>query len=258
MSVSPEETNGDEPARGRGLRPWWLAAIVLVAGIAVVSALTAGETADDAPGVAAPTTTAVTEAPSTTVPSPTTTATTPITTTVPGYEPFGVSGSGDDVFDFSVPDDQATVLTISHAGDGQFSVTTFGESDELVELLVEADGPYQGDRAVNLILNDAVRSIEVAAGGDWEIRARYLGDLERHRDEASGHGDAVVIMDISNPAMEITHSGESDFVVFMWTFQDQGFLVQETGPVEQTVSTPTGGVVIEIIADGDWSLSTTG
>lgn len=253
MSVSPEETNGDEPARERGLRSWWLAAIVLLAGIAVVSALTSGEAGDDAPEVAAPTTTETTEAPSTTTTPPPTT-----TTTMLGYEPFEVSGSGNDFFEFAIPEDQATVLTISHTGDGQFSVTTFGESEELVELLVEADGAYQGDRAVNLILNDAVRSMEVAADGDWKIEARYLGDLERHQNAASGHGDAVVIMDISNPAMEVTHNGESDFAVFMWTFQDQGFLVQETGPVEQTVSTPTGGVVIEIIADGDWSLSATG
>lgn len=256
MSIAPEENDGD--AKARRVRPsfWWAALIVVAGGVALMSVLTSDRDQGDTPDLAAATST--TAAPSITVP-PTTTVPPPTsTTTVSGYEPFEVSGSGDDSFDFNIPADQATVLSISHSGDGPFSVTTFGESDELVELLVDTDGAYQGDRAVNLILNDAVRSIEVSASGDWQIRTRYLGDLERHLDEASGHGDAVLIMDISSPAMEITHNGESDFTVFMWTFQDQGFLVQETGPVDQTVSTPTGGVVIEIVADGDWSLSTNG
>ncbi len=77
-------------------------------------------------------------------------------------------------------------------------------------------------------------------------------------DEATGSGDAVVIMDITSPAMAIRHDGDSDFSVFMWTFDDQGYVLQDEGNVDATVSVPLGGAVIEIEADGEWSLSTRG
>lgn len=235
---------------------WWLLVIVAFAGLGLIGFLTAGDGGGGEEALATPTTQ---PAPTTTIESPPTTSPPPSTTTTTlGYEPFTLSGTGDESLAFAVPDDLATVLEITHSGASTFTVTTFGEGDELVDRLVEADGEYQGTRAINLVMGDIVSSIEVVADGEWAITATYLGDLFRHQGEASGQGDSVLIMDIAAPAMTIRHDGESDFWVFVWTFQDQGFLVNTTGPVETTVRAPTGGVVIEIEADGNWSLSTSG
>ncbi len=80
-----------------------------------------------------------------------------------------------------MPDDVATVLEITHSGASTFTVTTFRESDELVDRLVEANGDYQGTRAINLLMGDIGSSIEVVADGDWAITATYLDDLVRHQ-----------------------------------------------------------------------------
>ena len=182
----------------------------------------------------------------------------PSPTTTLGYEQFTLTGNGNDTVAFQVPDDLATVLHITHEGTSAFTVQTNNADGEPIEKLVETVGHYDGSRAVNLIVEDVISGIEVVADGDWSITATYLGSLDRDLDQASGSGDDVLLMDLTSPAMTITHDGQSDFYVFLWAFDSQGFLVNDSGPIDTTVSVPLGGVVIEIHADGNWRLSTQG
>lgn len=231
-----------------------MAAAVLV-GVSAVGALLPGD-GPSADPLDAPTTTPATLATSTTFTTTTPPASSPTTTI--GYEPFTVSGTGNETIEFRAPDDLATVLHITHSGETAFGIITLDGEAEPIETLVDTVGEYDGSRAINLLLGDVISSIEVVADGDWSITATYLGDLERDLDVAEGHGDAVLVMDLTSPAMTIAHDGASRFSVFMWTFQDQGYLVEGNGPVDETVSVPLGGVVVEVEADGNWRLSTKG
>lgn len=231
-----------------------MVAVSLLAGLVAIGLLLPGDTADDDP-LATPTTDS---AASTTDgdTSPADPATT--TTTTLGYEEFTLSGSGSEMIPFAAPDDLATVLHITHEGQSTFMVQTLDAESEPIEMLVDTEGTYEGSRAINLIVGDVISGIEIIADGDWAITATYLGSLDRNLDEASGKGDDVVLMDISSPAMSISHNGESDFSVFMWSFESQGFLIQASGSVDRTVPVAMGGAVIEIRADGSWRLSTRG
>lgn len=235
-------TDGKPPSK----RAWLtgVAIAVLAIGAASIGALLPSDDED----LAVPTT----------VSAPGSTSAPESTTTSIGYEPFTLTGTGDETVEFHAPDDLASVLHIVHEGQSQFSVTTLDGEGDPIEVLVETEGDYDGSRAINLVLGDVISSISVVADGDWSITATYLGQLERSTGEAAGSGDDVVLMDIADPSMTITHDGEGDFSVFMWTFENQGYVVKETGPVDTTVSVPLGGAVIEIEADGDWRLSTTG
>lgn len=237
--LSPEPAQRPFWARG------WVVAAALLTGLVVIGLLIPGDVDDEPLGT--PTTD---PAPSSDDPlSPTTTL---------GYEEFTMTGSGNDTVDFQVPDDLATVLHFTHDGTSAFTVQTNNAEGEPIEMLVDTEGSYDGSRAVNLIVEDVISGIEVVADGDWSITATYLGSLERDLDEASGSGDDVLLMDITNPAMTITHDGQSEFYVFLWAFDSQGFLINDSGPIDTTVSVPLGGVVIEIHADGNWRLSTQG
>lgn len=243
---------------GPAPRRQWLSVVVvvlvLVVGVGAIGALLSGEEPDD---LSNPPTTDAVSPPTTTPADPTTSDTGGITTTI-GFETFTIAGSGDDTVALQAPGDLATVLHITHDGEAGFSVTTLDSDSEPIEVLVDSEGAYEGSRAINLILGDVISAITIVADGDWVITATYLGNLERSDNQASGSGDGVVLMDITNPAMTVTHDGEGDFAVFMWTFESQGYVIQESGSVDTTVSVPMGGVVIEIVADGNWELSTTG
>ena len=229
----------------------WIVLAAVVIGIGAIGALLP-EQDDTADPLASPTTLG-----NSTTSSPPTTSPAPFTTTTTAFEPVTFSGSGNDTIEFEAPDDLASVLRISHSGEAAFSVTTYGGDAELIELIVDTEGAYEGTRAVNLVMGDLISSIEVVADGEWTITAMYLGALDRNVNEASGSGDTVLIMDITNPAMSIDYEDDTEFSVFMWTFQDQGYLINETGPIDATVAVPIGGVVLEVQATGDWSLSTT-
>lgn len=220
--------------------------VILAVGIAAIGALLSGE---DQPGVAIPTTEPV---------QTSTTTSAPATTTTIGYESFTISGTGSETVTFRAPDDLATVLEVTYDGRAAFSVTTLDSDSETIEVLVDTEGPYEGSRAVNLLVGEVISAISIAAEGDWSITATYLGALERSVDEATGSGDDVVLMDITSPSMAIRHEGDGAFSIYMWTFDDQGYVVQESGNVDMTTSVPVGSAVIEVEADGDWSLSTRG
>ncbi len=223
-----------------------MVAVSLLAGLAVIGLLLPGDVANDVP-LATPTTD-----------SAPTSASDASTTTTLGYDEFTLSGSGSETISFHAPDDLATVLHIIHEGQSTFMIQTLDAESEPVEMLVDAEGHYDGSRAVNLIVEDVISGIAITADGDWAITATYLGSLDRKLDEASGRGDDVVLMDITSPAMNIRHNGESDFTVFLWSFDGQGYLIQDSGSVDRTVPVTMGGAVIEIRADGDWRLSTRG
>ena len=245
----------EPPAPRRRWKLVGLLLAVLVAGAAAIGALLSVE---DQPSVAAPTTEPA-QSPSTTVPLATPTTTVPpATTTTIGFEPITINGSGSEIVSFRAPDDLATVLRVTHDGRGAFSVTTLDADAETIEVLVDTEGPYQGSRAVNLLVGDVISAISVLAEGDWSITAIYLGALERSVGEAMGSGDDVVLMDITSPAMAIRHEGEGEFSIYMWTFDDQGYVVQESGNVDMTASVPVGSAVIEVEADGEWRLSASG
>lgn len=239
----PPETSS-RPIWARG----WVVGVALLAGLAAIGLLIPRQAGEDNPLTTPTTELAATD----------TTDSTPATATTLGYEEFTVSGSGNDTVVFQVPDDLATVLSITHDGSSAFTVQTNDAQGDPVETLIDTEGAYEGSRAVNLIVGDIISGIRVVADGDWTITATYLGSLDRNVDVVVGTGDDVVLMDLTSPAMRITHDGESDFSAFLWAFDSQGYLINESGPIDTTVSVPTGGVVIEIHADGNWRLSTEG
>lgn len=197
-----------------------------------------------------PATTTTSEPPTTvtTIP-PTTTTTQPTTTTTAAP----VEGSGDGFIEFSVPGNVAAVLDISYDGAHNFAVTSYTTANERIDLLVNEIGSYHGRVPVNFLAGEEVGYLEITASGPWTIQTLQLTDLEYHLNTATGSGDDVVVVEVSSPTLHITHDGEHNFVVRAWT-TSRDLLVNEIGSYDGTVRSPTGTVVFEINADGNWSL----
>lgn len=251
---------------------WWMILIYVVVGLGVLgslvgddsanpeeaaaetttttAALTTTSTESEPTSTVAPSTTSTQPPTTTTTQPPTTTTTRPTTTTT--LAP--VEGSGDDFFEFSVPGDQAAVLDITHDGSSNFAVLTYDADNERIDLLVNEIGSYRGRVPVNFLIDEEVAFIEITASGSWSIQTILLSALEFNFGNSAGTGDDVVAMEVSSPTMDITHNGESNFAVLAWT-DSRDLLVNEIGPYQGTVRIPTGMVVFEINADGDWTLA---
>jgi hypothetical protein len=251
-------------------RRWWFIVLAVIIVLGAIGSL-GGDDEKDPIAAAATTTTGVdptttsttepttttTEAATTTIPPtttttqpPTTTTTQPTTTTTAAP----VEGSGDDFIEFSVPGNQAAVLDISYSGGSNFVVSSYDANNESIDLLINEIGAYQGRVPVNFLVGEEVAFLEITASGPWTIQTVLLSELELNVASVSGSGDDVVAMEVSSPTMDITHHGESNFVVLAFT-DSRDLLVNEIGAYDGTVRSPTGTVVFQITADGDWTLA---
>lgn len=203
-------------------------------------------------------TTSTSSTPTTTAPTTTTTTLPPTTTTTlpQVWDPVTVEGSGDNFVEFSTPGDDAAALEITHDGSSNFIVGSYTLSNERIDGLVNDIGSYEGTVPINFFTGEEVGFIEVQADGNWTMTATPLLGLEVLPGMASGSGDDVVVVSISSPAVQITHNGESNFIVRAYTSEGTDGLVNEIGAYDGTVRAPTGTVVFEVNADGDWSLAT--
>lgn len=259
-------------------RWWFITAAVFV--ILIVIATMGDEGADETPAttVAAesattliddtvPTTSDPVEAvstteastPTTSEPSTTTTtqaSTTTTTPTIPIFEAFTVEGSGDDVIDFSIPDDQPAVLELNHSGSSNFAVLSYTSAGERGDLLVNTIGSYEGSRPVNFVTGQDVGELEITADGAWTITAQHLSEAPTMDTSFEGTGDRVVLYAGTDSRLAGTHDGDSNFVIMAWSAAGRDLLVNEIGAYDGTVRIDPATIVIEVQADGNWTLQT--
>lgn len=173
-----------------------------------------------------------------------------------GVELYGThSGSGDDVVDISVGDGIYCVH-FTNSGSRNFIVKSYDATGSR-DLLINEIGAYNG---YVLLLGTAPFSFEITSSGNWTYQVIKL--VETDQTSFSGTGDYVTDkFTASSGTWEFTHSGESNFIVRLYTTSGRTLLVNEIGSYsgKKVVNIPLGSyAVLEIKADGDWSIGPAG
>lgn len=242
-------------------KKWWIWALVVlgvfvVGGIllslSVVSSESAGTTTTiaAAPATSGATTTTVAEETTTTSSEPPTT-----TTTLPAILAAG-EGEGDDVVEFVLPN-AAVVIELTHEGSANFIVNSFGSDFEDVDVLVNEIGDYRGTRAMQWYRNMTVAGLDISADGRWTYEVRELAQEPLQSCLVGGDGDDVVLIDSfigGAGTADLTHNGESNFIVYARGTDGSDLLVNELGAYEGTVRVSAGSSAWDITADGDWTV----
>ena len=183
-----------------------------------------------------------------------TTTTTKQTIYNPSENPnWGWQGSGDYVATGLKVSNYA-VLTATHTGNSNFIVHTYDEDGRTIGLINEI-GNYRGQV---LIDESGIYEIEIIADGNWNITASGLSTT--NSTIFSGTGDSVTpIFNTSNRVWEISHMGQSNFIVHEYdVYDDRDGLVNEIGNYSGVVrSDLIGNCFFEILADGSWTIKPT-
>jgi hypothetical protein len=196
-------------------------------------------------------------------PSTTSTSIAPTTTTTlpGGFAPFTVEGSGNDVISLSVPGDAPALLDLIHDGSSNFSVVSREGNMEYIDLIVNEIGPYEGRRGLNLgwFGPEPARYLEIDADGNWNLTVRPISEARAMSGSLTGHGDEVVRYVAGTPnSMHSTHDGSSNFAIV--GHESDGsygdLIVNEIGPYNGTDVIESGVAILEIEADGNWTLDT--
>ena len=242
---------------------WWIkwpvtvfAGLVLLAVLAPDAQETASQDATATASVEAPTQGATTVAA-----EATTTASTPAETTPPTPPPtptplpkIELSGRGDDVESFDLPGNVPAVVRFTHSGARNFAVIGYAPSGERTDLLVNTIGAYEGIRPINLAPRELTSEFEITADGPWTATIVPLAGARAAERRTEGTGDDVLRTGGINPrTARITHSGGENFVVLAWG-ASRNLLVNEIGPYDGRVRLANGTQVLEIQADGQWTI----
>ena len=161
-------------------------------------------------------------------------------------------GSGDAEFAFP---DSTGIATITNEGAGPFAVWRVGPDGARLDQLIDAQGAYVGTR--RFAASDGRVAFEVETDGPWSIEVKpFLQARTWNRAEPLiGDGDDVVLV-FPQPNTDVGVTVISDGALGVAAYAGGGKhqVVDEPGPYRGDVILPAGTSVLEIAADGGWSL----
>ena len=104
---------------------------------------------------------------------------------------------------------------------------------------------------------DRVRHLEIDADGAWSITARPMTAARSLTSSLTGSGDDIVRYRGSAATLTSTHDGTSNFAIIGYESNGSyaGLIVNEIGPYSGTDLIPTGTAILDIAADGNWTLA---
>lgn len=168
------------------------------------------------------------------------------------------SGRGDKVLKLpQLHEEYHYIAKITHSGSSNFAVKLRGSGGEYLDLLVNEIGRYSGTRPLSF--RDYPAAMEINADGSWKVTVQVLQKALRWNGAVlKGKADNVYLVPAGVldglAALKITHSGRSNFAI--WAYGDSGrdLLVNEVGKYSGEVLVSADTAVLEITADGAWSI----
>lgn len=159
-----------------------------------------------------------------------------------------LTGRGDSVERFNIPEEAVAIAVIDFQGDGFFGLKGLAADGSTTDLLASAIGQYQG----TVLFDDREHSValEVTANGPWTITIRHLSQADRWDPATTlaGGGDTVVIVDPPISGLytaNVQHIGDGFFGLVA---HGDGIspLVAEIDDYEGEIAIPAGTIVLEI------------
>jgi hypothetical protein len=200
----------------------------------------------------------------TSTPQPTSTLTsTP--TPEPPQEPIVYAGTGDSVIAIEKPGQLNVLHVTGNAAAKHFAVKAFNAAGESTGLLVNTISAYDGIVPLDFMADRATTRLQITGQGAWTIEiipfalspwwaeriVTIPGTLE-------GTGDAVLFLDGTPDTITVEgNAAAKHFAV--WGYHDRrDLLINTTGPYKGTVVLNQSTALLEIKAEGTWSVTIAG
>lgn len=193
-------------------------------------------------------------------------ATTPDTTFAPptlpsaAFAAIDLSGRGDKVARFTIPDNVPAIAKVTYAGSSNFAVVSLAADGTTNDLLVNEIGKYTGTVLFDEDVGVHSVAFEITASGKWTIRVLPITSSRAWNtaEKLTGNGDDVVLAVPPTGVFAtatIKHSGESNFAVIAYGSEGIDLVVNEIGNYSGQVVLPDGTLLLEVTADGAWTVA---
>jgi hypothetical protein len=174
------------------------------------------------------------------------------------FKPIKLSGRGDKVAKFKIPEDTPAIVRIKSTGSSNFAVWTIGDDGDKHDLLVNTIGRYSGTRLFDT--NGHSVAFEIEASGSWTmtvapITRSHTWDGAKKK---TVKGDDVLWLTETPDefaVVDIRHKGKSNFAVWSHGTNGSQLMVNEIGNYSGESVLEDGTILFEVEADGTWSMT---
>ena len=174
------------------------------------------------------------------------------------------NGTGDKIIDISALSDELKVVHYEYSGGGNFIVWEYedGGGSDVAGVLANEIGTSKGDVGMNFATKKIVR-LEVSSydNGNWELVIKPVAAARNFdSSQISGNGYELIEaypFEYSSTVVKVTHSGENNFIIYEFDCNGEivGILANEIGSYTGEKITTLGACFLEVVADGNWSIS---
>ena len=182
---------------------------------------------------------------------------TPTRTPTNTPNPFLLTGSGDAVVDLVKPDDLVILHITGNARSSFFAVSNYDGNGNQIDLLVNTTDPYDGIVPIDLLAGEDTKRLEIKARGQWTIDVLPLTAARQISvpGTITGKGDDVFLLTGQKPGTaHIVGNARSRYFGVLGYGSSKELLVNTTDAYDGVVILSSDTIVIEIKAEGDWSV----
>lgn len=179
-------------------------------------------------------------------------------TSVP--EAITFEGSGDQVIDLPEELSAVGVFHAVHQGSGDFVVRGYDTFGDPTEVFVDTTGPYDGRRLYFQYNAEKypTRQFSIETEGAWEFTLYPFSEeyvaLVNTPGVYTGTGDDVIGLQLPGDSVEVSATGEGRFMLWAHHEGRKDLAIDETAPFTGTVELPHLTVILEILAEGRYTL----
>lgn len=178
----------------------------------------------------------------------------------PAFADIALSGTGNSVPRFDIPEDTAAIAEVTYSGPGNFAMWTVDASGAQTDLLVNTIGNYTGVVLFDESAGSHTDAFDIESGGSWTIVIKPVTAAFswNGQETLAGSGDDVAILDPASSGLKsttLTHRGDSNFAIWGYSASNADLLVNEIGNYSGEVLLADGTFLFEITANGPWTMS---
>ena len=178
--------------------------------------------------------------------------------------PITLSGMGQQASEMFYLDEGLVIFEMTHDGDGYFGIWLLDDEGDMIDLLVNEGGEFDGSKAVG-ISGGGIYLLDISANGNWTItieqpRPSTAPPVPKTLNGTGQQASEMFYLDEGLVIFEMTHDGDGYFGI--WLLDDEGdmidLLVNEGGEFDgsKAVGISGGGIyLLDISADGNWEIS---
>ena len=176
------------------------------------------------------------------------------------FKTINLKGRGNKIAKIKIPEDAAAIAVITNRGDSNFTVWSVAADGSTNSLLVNEIGSYRGTRLFDASAGEHSVALKIESNGTWAIAVKPITSAKVWNPAKAATGTGSMVLRVTGvlddlAVMKIAHNGASNFAVSTYSDEGVDLQVNEIGRYSGESLFPGSTILVEIEADGAWSIT---